>query len=177
MNKRAALDRFDHGTEAVAGALSAIAAAMIVALMFITVLDVGLRLLNMGSVRGGLEWTEVALVIAVYFGLMSAEVSSATIRTGIVTERLARRPRHVLRVIGMFVTIGFLLYMVDATLAQALPSIASQEFRFGVVAVPVWPAKAVIPLGLFGLAVAAAVRLIREFRNPGGDLGNGDAAL
>lgn len=146
--------------QATASTLALLAGLGIVCLMLLTVVDVGLRKFVGRGVPGALEISEVALVAVVFAALMAAEVGNVHVRTPILVERLPHRAANLVKLLGLVPATVFVFWAAWLTAMEGLASAESGEFRFGVVAVPVWPAKLVIPIGLAGLALALAAKVV-----------------
>lgn len=133
-------------------------------LMLLTVLNVFLRATGGGSVPGIIEVTEVALVAVVYLGMTPAETDRVHVRTPILVGRLHGMRRRVAKVAGMALAAALTGFVTWATLRAGLASFASGEYRFGLLSVPVWPAKLLVPVGMAGLTFALLARLVRIVR-------------
>lgn len=142
----------------IAGLMSVSAGALIVALMSLTVVDVVKRRLWGAGVPGALEWTEVLLVFVVFAGMAATELKAVHVRTPILIERLSRRLGLSLRALGGLVVTGIVVISTYETAVAAQRSVEIREFRFGLMNVPVWPARLAIPVGLAGLALALLYR-------------------
>lgn len=154
-------------TRAVRGmssALAFVAGLGIVGLMLLTVADVALRKLAGRGIPGTLEISEVALVGVVFAALMAAEVNNVHVRTPILVERLSGRVANLAKMLGLVPAALFVSWAAWLTAMEGLASMERGEFRFGIVAVPVWPAKLVIPIGLAGLAVALMAKVVTAVR-------------
>jgi TRAP-type C4-dicarboxylate transport system permease small subunit len=159
----AAQDRpaFDRVLGYLGNVLAVLAGLSILFLMFLTVADVVGRQFFATSVRGTIEITEVALTVAVFLGMIGAEISKSHIRTPLILDRLPPRIAGVLNAIGLVVVLILLGWMIVVTTEAAFRAIELGEYRFGLLAVPVWPAKLAIPFGLAAMALA----LVQEFMN------------
>jgi TRAP-type C4-dicarboxylate transport system permease small subunit len=154
-------------TRAVRGmssALAFVAGLGIVGLMLLTVADVALRKFAGRGIPGTLEISEVALVAVVFAALMAAEVNNVHVRTPILVERLSDRVANLAKLLGLVPATLFVSWAAWLTAVEGLASTERGEFRFGIVAVPVWPAKLVIPIGLAGLAVALMAKVVTAVR-------------
>ena len=154
-------------TRAVRGmssALAFVAGLGIVGLMLLTVADVALRKFAGRGLPGTLEISEVALVAVVFAALMAAEVNNVHVRTPILVERMSGRVANLANLLGLVPATLFVSWAAWLTAMEGLASMERGEFRFGIVAVPVWPAKLVIPIGLAGLAVALIAKVVTAVR-------------
>lgn len=128
-------------------------------LVFATVTDVTRRAAGMGSINGLIDITEVALVFVVYFGFAQAEVDKSHIRTSFVTERMPRKLRTLVSALVWTGILVFLIWCVSQTAQSALDSFRDGESRASQSGVPVWPARAMVSLGLLGLAAQSLVNI------------------
>ena len=132
-----------------AGAIGAyLAAAGIVAIMLATCADVARRTLIGQSLPGVIEGSEVMLVIAAFLGHGSAQRAGAHVATSVVTDRLPERLSQAVRTLGLVAAMLFLLWLLAATGERAWESVQTREYRFGLIKVPVWPARVAITVGL-----------------------------
>ncbi|WP_313404957.1 TRAP transporter small permease [Aeromicrobium sp.] len=109
------------------------------------------------GLRGTVEFTEILLVVAVFLGMTGAETTRTHLRTPIVVERLPARLGGWLIASGLIVAALCTAWTTWASAGSALASFQSHEIRYGLLGLPLWPAKATVPLGMFGFTVALAV--------------------
>lgn len=153
------------GPRRVGDALATVSGVLIIALMLITVADVFLRKFFASGVPGAVEINEVALVAVVFLALMAAEMSGTNVRTPILTERLPDRLANLAHVVGFIPALGFLAWATIVTGQEGIASFIRGDFRFGLIFVPTWPGKLIVPIGLAGLFVALLVKWIRSLIN------------
>ncbi|HWH32771.1 MAG TPA: TRAP transporter small permease [Egibacteraceae bacterium] len=162
-----------RAVHAVASAMFVIGAVLLFALIFLTVADVARRKYLGGSIPGAIEFTEVGLVALVFAGMTPAEVARAHVRTPILTSALPARAASVVRLVGLLIVTAVLAWLTVLTWRLGIQSLRQGEYRFGIAAVPIWPAKMVIPLGIggmaaeFGLQVALTVHSLIAGRRRG----------
>lgn len=143
---------------------SALAGLGIFVLMALTVFDVGRRDLEGHGVKGVVEISEVLLAIVAFLGMLGAQLNGQHIKSPIVTNRLPDRSAHLTRAVGSLLACGLAAWATWLTVGVAKNSIASGEYRFGLVQVPLWPAKVAIPLGLGCFALALALDFLVQVR-------------
>jgi TRAP-type C4-dicarboxylate transport system permease small subunit len=142
-------------------------AAGVVALMLATVADVARRTLLGRPIAGVVEVSEVLLVAVVFLGAAYAQARREHVATTLLTARLGRRASAAVRSCSLALMAVLLVAMVWATGGRAADSVAVGEMRFGLVPVPMWPARVAITFGLLLLlaevllALAEAVRAVR----------------
>lgn len=143
--------RLQGATRNINRMLALLAGVTVAALMFMTVADVTRRETVGGSLPGAIELTEVALVLIVFAGMPVAETARAHIRTPLLTGALPPRVASVLRLIGLVIVIAALAWIINLTAHAGYDSFVKREARYGIVRVPIWPAKLIIPIGFAGL--------------------------
>lgn len=137
----------------------AISACLIMVLMAV---DVGYRNLFNQSIAGTFEVVEVALVLAVFLGMATAERSGAAVRVTLFTAMLPPRGAAVVRLIGLLVSLGIVVWFAYASIDKALHSFAIGEYKRGIISFPMWPGRAVIALGFSMLALELTVGVLRR---------------
>jgi len=162
--KEHALRRTIHG---VSIALASVAAAAIAFMMVATVADVASRYFTGAPIPGVTEVGEVLMVMSVFLGLAFAEYRNAHahVRVTIVLEKLPPRLAAIISSVSMLLVLATLAWMVWVTTGRALESIEQNEFRFGLVQIPVWPGRVAIALGFAAYFLEAVPRLIDNVRN------------
>lgn len=135
--------------------LAIIAALCVLAMMGITVADVASRTATGRSVPGAQEVSEQLVVALVFLGMAYAYYRHEHVAVSICVRALPVRPRAVFRLLGRAIMLGLVIWMIWATGESAWRSFMRGEFRFGLLQVPVWPARAAIPIGLTAFALQA----------------------
>ena len=144
--------------------LAVCAASVIALIMFLTAADVIKRYFTGASIPGTAEFSEVFLVAAVYFGLAFAMRVGAHVGVDLVVMKMSGRAAKAIQIVGYSIGIGVLLWMFVETIGTAVHSISVNEFRYGLIRVPVWPAKVAIPIGLAALILECVVAMLRIAR-------------
>lgn len=143
---RAAVDLVSRWCSWLSGGLTLVLLVMLVA-------EVVVRELVGRSLLGTIELSEVLLVFIVALGAAHAQRSGAHVSTDLVTSRFPPTTAAAIRVAGMTVAAGFLLWTAWATGERGWEAFEAGETRFGITSVPVWPARLILPFGLALLAV------------------------
>lgn len=162
----------DTASKYVSLSFAVLASSIIAVIMLMTTADVVKRFLTGSSIPGTTEFSEVFLVGAVYLGLAFAMRVGAHVGVDIVIMRLPARVATIVQVLGLGISILILAWMTYETVGSALHSIAVNEFRYGTVQVPIWPAKVMVPIGLAALMLECLVvlgRVIRQDTTASGD--------
>lgn len=134
-----------HGLAAV---LAVLAALCVLVMMLLTAGDVAMRSLTGRSIAGAQEVTETLMVAVVYLGIAYALYKREHVAVSVFTLRLPVRLRFALRLVGQAVMLALVVWIIWRTGAQAWRSWLNGEVRFGLLQVPVWPARMAIPVGM-----------------------------
>jgi TRAP-type C4-dicarboxylate transport system permease small subunit len=149
---------------AVSGGLSRLAGLGIVLLILPTAVDVGWRYLSGSSVPGMIEYSEVAIVFVVYFGIAQAMRDDAHIATPVFTSRLSPRLADRVRLAGRVLLFALVAFATWRTGVAALSAHATGEYRLGLVSIPTWPARAAVTLGFALMLVAIGIDINARLR-------------
>jgi len=144
--------------------LGTIAALIIIFMMISTSADVFRRFIMGAPIPGVTEVGEVLMVGCVFPGLAYAESQRAHVNVSLLIEKLSPRAAAVLNSVGLLIVLIVLIWMVIATGERALSSIATQEYRFGLVQIPVWPGRLAIVIGLAGYLLETLPRFYDDIR-------------
>jgi TRAP-type mannitol/chloroaromatic compound transport system permease small subunit len=154
--------RLKQALDLVCGVLAVIGAGIIALLMFATVTDVARRALTGNSIEGLVESAPLFLLAAVCLSLGYAESIGAHVRASLVTDRLPRKGRLLLR--GSVVLVGALVvfWIGWESINKALEAYEGGETTVGITRVPTWPAKALVPIGFILFALQMLSRSMRD---------------
>lgn len=129
-----------------------LAATSVAVIMLSIVADVFLREFFGASIRGVFEYSEMLMVIVVYFSLGYAQFMRSHVDVDLLAQRLPERISVFLQLIVLTAVGVLLLWMTFETLRAATESFERAEERFGMVRVPLWPARFALPIGFFAMA-------------------------
>jgi len=158
------MDRFDGWVRQVSSLLAIMAASCGAIIMLLMSLDVFNRLVTGGSIRGAFETVETLVVLMVFLGIAYAERSDAHVRVRLLTGRLPRSIGEVVRLFGNTAALSIVMWMAYATTQVAQLSVATGEFRMGLVNFPVWPARIAVAVGFWLLTLELALTTVRTLR-------------
>lgn len=139
-----------------------LAAISMLGLMAITLIDVILRKVTGRGLSGAIEYSELALVVCVFLGLGFAQARGAHVSTSVLTSRLKAKARRLVIIVPGVLGLAMVTVMSWQSVVSARHSIANGEYRFGMVSVPVWPARVAIVVGLLLFLFQYAKTLKRE---------------
>jgi TRAP-type C4-dicarboxylate transport system permease small subunit len=140
-----------------------LAAGLTLGLMLLTVADVFMRYFLNRPIVGAFEISEYLFVAATLLGLACAEIGRNHLSVGFVVDLLGPHGRRAITLVNL--AIAFTLSAVMAVYAfdSALDSFIRGETRQGyTVQIPVWPARAALPLGFGLLCMAQLANMLAE---------------
>lgn len=153
--------QFERIANGLSTLLAIIGTFAIVAVMVAISADVIRRGLAGRSIVGVLELTEVLMVSFIFLGMAEAQRRDLHVQFGAVTAILPARVTRYLEIVGVLASIAYVSWMAYATIGRAIDSVQIREYRFGLIEVPIWPARIAIPLGLAALLLQFALHLYR----------------
>ncbi len=138
-----------------------IAGAAVLAMVLLVTVDVLFRFLFGGSTRMAVEFSAYLLVVIVFFGLAYTQREKGHISIDFFVAKLPAGLRRVVNLLGLLLFLLLAVYLGYRTWGAMMTS-----FRFGSTSrtgidIIIWPFQAVIPAGLFLLAVFLALQFAR----------------
>lgn len=155
------LRRAVHATTQV---LAFLAVLCIVIMLVAIVADVTRRSLAGKSVQGVVELGEVLMVVIVFLGLGYAERRGAHVSMTLLVRKLPSRSAAIINGLGLLLVVAVVGWMVYVTADRAIASFEVREYRFGLVRVPVWPARIAIAVGLAAYFLELVFRLLDDVK-------------
>ena len=143
--------------------LAILASLLLFAMMIMTVADVSSRTFTDRSLPGAQEISEQLVVALIFLGLAFAFYRKEHVSLTVFTRTIPRLPRAAVKIFGHFILLFLVLWMVKATGESAWLSFNRGEYRFGLLRVPIWPAKIAIPIGLASLALQVICSIIEAY--------------
>jgi TRAP-type C4-dicarboxylate transport system permease small subunit len=154
------LSTVDRMTGKLATAGAVISALGIIMMMLIMIADVVARTQANRPISGAYETVEALLVLIVFLGLANTERSGQTVRVTAFTGLLPPAVAEVARRIGRLAALLVGLWLAYAAALAAQTSFERGEFNRGLIDFPIWPAKAIVLLGLLLLSLQLLMDLL-----------------
>jgi TRAP-type C4-dicarboxylate transport system permease small subunit len=133
--------------------LAVLSCATIGIMMFSTTIDTILRYLFNTPIPGIFELNEVILVVCVFMGLAWCQAQRGHIRVIMLLVRLTPRKALVLDTIVWVIAFAFVMILAIETWHDAVYAYSIKMFRWGKVQMPIWWARALVPIGLWLLCI------------------------
>lgn len=147
-----------RGLEEVIHTFGTISTLAILFIMVLTTIDVIFRYILGHPIKGAYEISEILFLGAVFLGLSYTQLHKEHVRVELLVSHIPRGPAFLLEscilLIGLFI---YALLFWQGTEAF-LESVKSGEYRWGLIPIPLWPARLTIPLG----ALTLCLKLIEE---------------
>ena len=128
-------------------------------MLLLTIADVIRRTFMGRSIEGVNELGEVMMVAIVFLGLGFAESRGAHVSMTLLARRLLPRGAAALQALGILLVACVVAWMLFVTADRAFQSYLAHEYRFGLVRIPIWPARTCIAVGLAAYLAELAFRL------------------
>ena len=132
------------------GILSGFATLLI---MTIVCVDVAGRAVFNAPFHSGVELSELMLVALVFLGLAAAQQQRQHFAIEVLARHLPASLQRGLELVGYVASFAIVVTLAWPSSRQAITSFERGETGFGIVPFPVWPARAILALGLWLLAV------------------------
>jgi TRAP-type C4-dicarboxylate transport system permease small subunit len=133
--------------------LAVISCLTIAIMMFSTTIDTVMRYVFNSPIPGIFELNEVILVVCVFMGLAWCQIQRGHIRVTILLVRLTSKKALLLDIMVWLVALAFVLILAQQTWHDAVYAYSIKMFRWGKIQMPIWWARALVPIGLWLLAV------------------------
>ncbi|MBI2491074.1 MAG: TRAP transporter small permease [Candidatus Rokubacteria bacterium] len=145
-----------RGYLAVEGGLAAIAAAIVAAMMSITVLDVFLRSWFNTPLMGAFELMEFMMGGVVFLGLAYVQRARGHLAIELLTARFPRAARQAVQILGSLVALVLFLAIAWESSRLAYRAWEIQDYTMGAASLPMWPARSAVAVG----SIVFCIRLV-----------------
>jgi TRAP-type C4-dicarboxylate transport system permease small subunit len=156
-------ERLQRGLERLAVGMCLVGGLVVAALMILMTADaVGRKFFR--PVPGALEFSEAAMVAAVFLPLMYVQRRREHVFVSILTQGLAPRWQALLDALAALVGVALFGLITWLAIDKAWDAWLIREYRVAVVPVPIWPFRWLIPLGTGLLCLELAFTVVRDLR-------------
>lgn len=122
-------------------------------MMFSTTIDTILRYIFNRPIPGVFELNEVVLVVCIFMGIAWCQVDRGHIRVTMLMVRMSQRKAVIMDTIVWIIVLGFVMIMAIETWHDAVYAYSIKMFRWGTVQMPIWWARALVPIGLWLMCI------------------------
>ncbi len=136
----------------------------ILILMLLTTADVILRyVLNM-PIKGAYEISEILMLSAVFLGMGYTQLYGEHVNADLFVSRLSKRANLVIETILLFPALFIYGLLVWRGAVGFWDSWISGEYRWGLLRIPLWQARLMVPLGAFVLCLTLIRGIVDHFQ-------------
>ena len=157
------------GYRGVVTTLSWVAAGIIMAIMLLTVTDVVARYVFGSPIVAVYEVVQVMLVGVVYLGLAYVQRVKGHVRVDAVTTWLPEGGQLSLNAFGYAVGALLMALVTWRSGIMAWEAWVTQDYTPGLIKVPTWPGRSLIPLGAGLLCIQLIVDVVDTLRSLAGE--------
>jgi TRAP-type mannitol/chloroaromatic compound transport system permease small subunit len=157
-----AFSNWTTGLEKVIHILGGVSATFILTIMALTTVDVIGRYIIGSPLKGNVEISEILFLSAVYLGLSYTHLFREHVGVDLLISHLSKRARLFLETIMLL--LALLIYGVLAWRGAGAfwTSVETGEYRWGLISIPLWPARLMIPLGVSALCLKFIAEIARN---------------
>ena len=128
-------------------ALGTLSAVLIMLIMFLSSADVTSRYLLGAPIKGAYELNEIFFLSAALLGVAYAQKYKAHVNVELLVSHLPKRIAVSVETCMLFVALVTYAIVVWMSSLEFLNSWTTNEFRWGLIAIPLWPARLMVALG------------------------------
>ncbi|MBT3258238.1 MAG: TRAP transporter small permease subunit [Deltaproteobacteria bacterium] len=161
----------------IAAVSNVIGAIALLIMLVVTVADVIMSRIFNSPFPGATEIITSVMPISVFAFLLSTQIKSRHINIDMVLNRLGTKARTLLKMAGQGVGIFLFGLLTKLTVPMAIYSYQITEHTGGSVAVPMYPAKIMIPIATGLITIQLVIELIKSLRVLLGRNGDNEGSL
>jgi TRAP-type transport system small permease protein len=128
----------------------------------VVVVDVAGRAIFNNPIHGATELAELLLVAMVFFGLAAAQQGRQNYSIDIATRHLPAFLQALVELLGYIVSLAIVAVLAWLSTKQAFVSFERGEAGFGIIPFPIWPARFVLAVGFWLLALQFVCDILRH---------------
>jgi TRAP-type mannitol/chloroaromatic compound transport system permease small subunit len=143
--------------------LGGISAVLILFIMMVTVVDVVLRYIFKAPLKGSYEFCEIFFLSSVFLGLAYTQSFRGHVNVDILISRLSARTNLILEICMFLIALSIGGLLIWQGTEAFLRSLSTGEYRWGLIQIPLWPARLMIPVGVCALCLKMIGELLTDF--------------
>ena len=147
-----------------AGVLSVVGALAILIILVVTVADVVMNKIFNSPFPGATEIITSMMPITVFGFLLSTQIKKRHITIDAVTVRLTEKWQTVVKSLGLGIGVYLFGLLTYLNIPMAIHSFKIGDHTGGTIAVPLYPAKIIIPIATGLVAIQLLIELSRSVR-------------
>ncbi len=140
----------------------AVGAALILTIMILTTVDVIGRYIIGSPLKGSVEISEILFLSAVYLGLSYTHLFREHVGVDLFISHLSKRTRLFLETFMLLLALFTYGVLAWRGAGAFWTSLETGEYRWGLISIPLWPARLMIPLGVSALSLKFIAEIVRN---------------
>jgi len=124
-----------------------LATACILVLMVLTTIDVVLRYILGMPLKGAYEISEILFLSAVFLGMAYTQLFREHVNVDLFITRLSKHTNLVLETLMLLPALLIFGLLTWQGIIAFWDALISGEYRWGLIRIPLWPARLMVPLG------------------------------
>jgi TRAP-type C4-dicarboxylate transport system permease small subunit len=132
--------------------------------MTLTTIDVVLRYILGNPLKGAYEVSEILMLSAAFLGMAYTQLFREHVNADLFVKHLPQRVNLVLETVMLLLALLIYSLLVWQGTIAFWESFTTGEYRWGVVRIPLWQARLMVPLGIFFLCLRFLWEIIVNFR-------------
>ena len=141
-----------------------IACLFLFLMMLEIVADIILRGVFNKPIQAGVEIIELMMVCVVYLGLAYTQSQGGFVRMEIIISRLSSSATWYTEYLNYILMVVFFCLFCWGAILLAIESLATRELTFGIVPVPVYPARIALAAGGILILIELIIELVLHHR-------------
>jgi TRAP-type C4-dicarboxylate transport system permease small subunit len=133
-------------------------------MMLLIVADIVLRGAFNKPIQAGVEIIELMMVCVVYLGLAYTQSQGGFVRMEVIISRLPSSATWYTEYLNYVLIVAFFCLFCWRGILLAIESLATRELTFGIVPVPVYPARVALAAGGILILIEVIVELVLHHR-------------
>jgi len=125
-----------------------LSALLIAGIMLLTAAEVVLRYFFNAPIKGSYEISEMVFVGAIFLGVAYTQMCRQHVRVDLLLIHLSSKTNIILESCMLLITLALYAVFAWEGVKTLFVSISSGEYRWGLIPIPLWPARLMVPLGL-----------------------------
>ena len=143
-------------------AFSRITGVVIMAMMLLTATDVIGRYVFNSPIQGSYEITEFMLVAVVFLGIAYVQLVKGHVKVEVATSWLPQRAQLALDIFAYFIGLVMFSLITWQSGIYAWDAFVTKEYTWGLLQLPLWPAKSFVTIGCAFLAIQYLADIITD---------------
>lgn len=140
----------------------------------VIVVDVAGRALFNAPLHMSTEISELLMVVLVYLGLAAAQQNRQNFAIDIASRRLPAAVQALVETLGYVFSLALIATLAWLSTKQAYSAFERGEAGFGIISFPIWPARFILALGLWLLALQLLCDILRYFLGASKNVAEGE---